>query len=262
MIGVYAVYMRTRIALQFQYRVAALIWMITLFIPTIMTIVVWRAVAGANTVHGYTSGDFAAYFLVAMVVEHVTFTWVYFDFEFQIRNGTLSPQLLKPLLPIHASVADNIGYKVVTLATVIPTFVVLDLAFQPVWNTNIGSLLLALPAVLLAAIMRFIVEYTFACVAFWTTRIGAFNDIYNALLMFLSGYWMPLAILPPPVYAVALVLPFRCMVAFPTELALGRLAPADIVQGFALELAWLAVALLAFRLVWQRAIRAYGAVGA
>lgn len=262
MIGVYGVYLRTRLALQLQYRVAAAIWVFSLFIPTVVTLVVWRTVAGAGSVQGYTAGGFVAYFLVAMVVDHCTFSWIMWDFEFQVRQGTLSPQLLKPLHPIHASIADNIGYKVATLAVVLPGALVLALLFHPAWTVTAAGALLFLPALLLAAVLRFLVEYTLALAGFWTTRIGALNDLYMAVMLFLSGLWVPLAVLPGPARAVAQVLPFRAMVAFPTELLLGRLDGSQVAAGFALQAVWIALAYPAFRLVWRLGMRTYSAVGA
>ncbi len=262
MIAIYAVYLRTRLALQVQYRVAALIWLLTLFLPTIVTMVVWSTVAGAGSVHGYTAGEFVAYFLVAMLVDHCTFSWVMWDFEFQVRQGTLSPQLLKPLHPIHAAIADNAGYKAATLAVVLPGMVVLSLLFHPTWHVTVAGLLLFLPSVALAIVLRFLVEYTLALSGFWTTRIGAINDLYMAVLLFLSGLWVPLAILPAPVRAVAQLLPFRAMVSFPTEVVLGRVAGRDVAIGLMLQLLWTLAAFALFGLVWRRGIRAYSAVGA
>lgn len=262
MIGVYAVYLRTRLALQLQYRVAALIWLLSLFVPTIVTLVVWRTVAGNGSVHGYDGAQFVAYFLVTMVVDHCTFSWVMFDFEFQVRQGTLSPQLLKPLHPIHAAIADNVGYKVATMVVVLPGAVLLAAVFHPAWSPTALGLLLFLPALLLATALRFLVEYTLALLGFWTTRVAACNDLYMALLLFLSGLWVPLAVLPGPLRLVAELLPFRGMVAFPSELFLGRLSVPDAAGGFALQLAWLLLAFLGFRLVWRLGMRTYSAVGA
>jgi len=56
--------------------------------------------------------------------------------------------------------------------------------------------------------------------------------------------------------------PFRYMAAFPVELALGRLAPGQILVGFVFQVFWLGAAVLALRLIWNAGIKQYSAVGA
>jgi len=63
------------------------------------------------------------------------------------------------------------------------------------------------------------------------------------------------------VRTVAEVLPFRAMVSFPVELALGRLDAAATVQGFLLQIVWLVATFVLFRVVWSRGVRVFSAVG-
>ena len=82
-------------------------------------------------VDGFGAGGFAAYFLAAMVVNHATFTWIMWEFEYRIRNGKLSPLLLRPIHPIHRDIANNLTFKLLTLAVVLPVAAVLALLFRP-----------------------------------------------------------------------------------------------------------------------------------
>jgi ABC-2 type transport system permease protein len=52
------------------------------------------------------------------------------------------------------------------------------------------------------------------------------------------------------------------MVAFPVELALGRLTPRDALTGLAVQAIWFLLAYLLFRLVWRSGVRRYAAVDA
>ena len=103
LLAVYRAKFRTEIALQFAYRAALLIWLLGLLLAPLVYLVVWSTVAGSQggAVEGYTSRDFAAYFTVLMVVNQLTFTWHFFEFEWRVRHGFFSPLLLRPLHPIH-----------------------------------------------------------------------------------------------------------------------------------------------------------------
>jgi ABC-2 type transport system permease protein len=101
---VYRAQFKATIALQLQYRVALVIWLIYTVLEPVISLVVWSAVARSTggRVGGFSPGDFAAYFILLMLVNHLTFTWVMHEFEFRIRLGQFSPKLLRPIHPIHA----------------------------------------------------------------------------------------------------------------------------------------------------------------
>jgi len=114
----------------------------------------------------------------------------------------------------------------------------------------------------LAFLVRFLVEWTLALAAFWTTRMSAINQMYFVVTLFLSGQVAPLSLFPVPLQIVASLLPFRWMIAFPVELLLGRLTPVEALTGFAAQGIWLTLSLALLRIVWRAGVRIYSAVGA
>ena len=111
-------------------------------------------------------------------------------------------------------------------------------------------------------IVRFLLEWTLALVAFWTTRVSAINQSYFVLMLFLSGQIAPLTLLPQPVQIIADVLPFRWVIGFPVELLLGKLSPVDALIGLGAQAAWIIVGYVLLRIVWKAGTRVYSAVGA
>lgn len=264
LLSLYRAQFKTTIAGMLQYRGALVIWLLDLLLEPIIYLAVWRAVARAQggEVDGFTAGDFAAYFVVTMMVNHATFTWIMWEFEWRVRQGTFSPQLLRPVHPIHKDIADNLGYKFLTLAVMVPAAVVLALVFDARFDTSVWAVLAFVPALVFAYAIRFAIEWTLAMTAFWTTRNGAVNQMYYPVVLFLSGQAAPLALYPEPVQVLAALLPFRWFVAFPTELVLGRLSVQEALVGFGAQAAWVSLAALILGSVWRRGIRRYSAVGA
>lgn len=264
LVGLYRAQFQTTIATQLQYRVALVIWLIGLVLSPVVYLAVWRAVAlsEGGEVGGFTAGDFSAYFLAAMVVNHATFTWIAWEFEYRVRQGTLSPLLLRPVHPIHRDIAENLTFKPVTLAVVLPGTALLALPFRPTLTRAPWAVAAFVPAWALAMSLRFALEWTLALAAFWLTRVKALNRLYFVAGLFLSGQAVPLALLPGPVRFLAGILPFRWFLAFPVELLLAHLSPEEALPGFAAQAGWLAVAVALLRLVWARGVRRYGAVGA
>src|SRR5215472_3700559 len=125
---VYRANLKMAIAQMLQYRFAILIWAVWGFVGPLISLAVWSAAAQA---HGsaisskaagetYTRADFAAYFLIYMIFGHLTMSWDAFEFAWRVRDGNLSPRLLKPLHPIHSDVADNISFKFITSVMLFP----------------------------------------------------------------------------------------------------------------------------------------------
>ncbi len=117
---------KTTLASMFQYRASLLIWMIGQVLEPLVYLIVWSVVSNSSggSVGDYTTTDFAAYFIVLMLVNQVTYTWIMYEFEYRIREGILSVALLKPVHPIHSDVADNVTSKIITLPIMVVIAVV------------------------------------------------------------------------------------------------------------------------------------------
>jgi ABC-2 type transport system permease protein len=121
--------------------------------------------------------------------------------------------------------------------------------------------LLFVPAVCLGAAVRFMVRYTLSILGFWTTRIYAIEQMYIIAQTFFGGTLAPLALLPTPLLFAASLLPFRWMLAFPIELAMGRLSTEEIIGGFIAQIIWLVGAIGTMLVLWRVAVKRYSAVG-
>ncbi len=269
-IQVYRANLKMAIANMLQYRFAILIWAVWGFVGPLISLAVWAAATAAkgaaitNRATGASFGraDFAAYFLVFMVFGHITMSWDAFEFAWRVRDGNLSPRLLKPMHPIHHDAAMNIAFKLCTSAMLLPAWIVLFIVLKPAPPHSWWSLALAAPALVLAGLLRYIWQYSLAVIAFWTTRVDAINQLYFALDSFLAGRIAPLSLMPGWLGVAAIYSPFRGMGAFPVDLALGRVPPAQILSGFGLQLLWLVIGVLVFRALWSEGIKQYSAVGA
>jgi ABC-2 type transport system permease protein len=255
--------MGSDLAVNLAYRGAVAIWVFSTVISPLVFIVVWQTVAGEGSVSGYTAAEFVGYFVVMMVVDHLTFIWHMWEFEWRMRTGAFSPLLLRPVHPIHHDISQNLSYKAVGLVGVLPAAVLLGMVFDAdLSGTGWRQALAFLPALALAMVLRFIVEWCLALAAFWLTKVSAINALFFSLFAFLGGQFAPLQVLPASMQTLAAWTPFPWTLAFPVEVLLGRRAGAEVLVGYAAQVGWILLALLVLRLVWRRATRRYSAVGA
>jgi ABC-2 type transport system permease protein len=269
-VGVYRAQFKTSFLMYLQYRASSVLWLLGMVLEPVIYLVVWSTITRANggvvatldKSGGYRVGDFAAYFLVLLLVNHLTDNWVFYEFEGRVRQGLLSPLLLRPIHPIHADIAQNLTYKWMMLVVMLPTAGVLALVFHPTAHVTPLTLLLFFPSLALAIAIRFLVEWSLGLSAFWTTQMSAVLQVYYVALFFLSGQMGPLTLFPVPVQVLAQVLPFQWMLAFPVQLLLGQLDGHAILVGLAAQAIWLGLSLALMTVLWRRGLRRYSGTGA
>lgn len=263
LVELYRQQFKTTLAAMFQYRASLLIWMIGQVLEPLVYLIVWSVVSNSSggSVGNYTAAGFAAYFILLMLVNQFTYTWVMYEFEYRIRQGSFSFALLKPVHPIHSDIAANVSSKLITLPMMILVAAGLAAIFHASAAPAPWAVALFIPALFLAFSVRFVLDWTLAQAAFWTTRVSAINQTYFVSMLFLSGQIAPVTLLPHPVQLAAMILPFRWMIGFPVELLLGRLTPVEALTGLGAQLAWLVASLVLLRVVWRAGVRVYSAVG-
>ena len=144
------------------------------------------------------------------------------EFEWRIRTGAFSPLLMRPIHPIHSDVCENLAYKTLGLVGVLPAAVLLGVAFDAdLSGVSVLTVLPFLIALVLAMVLRFVVEWCLALAAFWLTKVTAINSLFFALTSFFGGVFAPLAVLPIWMQTVAVWTPFPWSLAFPVEVASG-----------------------------------------
>jgi ABC-2 type transport system permease protein len=263
LVKLYIQQFKTTTAYMFQYRAALLIWMIGQVLEPLVYLIVWSAVSDSSggAIGGYTTGSLVTYFVVLMLVNQFTYTWIMYEFEYRIREGTLSFALLRPVHPIHSDIADNISSKLITFPVIVIVAVILGFSFHAALDVPVWAIFMFIPVLFIAFALRFLMEWTLAQVAFWTTRVSAVNQTYFILMLFLSGQLAPLGLFPKPIQVIANILPFHWMLGFPVELLINKLSFAQAMIGLGAQLAWLITGIVLLKLVWRAGTRAYTAVG-
>jgi ABC-2 type transport system permease protein len=232
-------------------------WMI----PPLVSLFLWSAAAGEKSLAGLDRGAFAAYYLLIILTNQITYSTTNWTVGDVIRYGGLNAWLLRPLPPIFEALATEVAGKVVFMAFVAPAAGLLALLFRPELHFNATQVLLFIPALLLAWGLRFLWGYWLALLAFWATRADSLLAVQESLVFPLSGIAAPFALLPTFARTLAVILPFRYMVGFPVEVLAGQLDGVQVLSGLAIQGAWLLLALILSVMVWKNGLRRYTAVG-
>jgi ABC-2 type transport system permease protein len=259
----YLTTMRTAVQQEFQYRAATYMYLVGMVAEPVIYLVVWSTIAdeSGGTVGGLTAGEFAAYYIVWTLVRTMNIVFTPYGWEWRIRNGELSGQLLRPLHPIHYDLAQFAGGKIPWVLFYLPIAVVLTLVFHPTFDIRWQEVAVFSVAIWGAYLIRTFNQSALGLITFWTTRVGALFQLYIALELLLSGRLVPLTLFPEWVQTVAWFLPFRWTFYFPIQTLVGDLTNAELLGGLAMQVFWTVVGIGVFSLVWRHAIKRYTAVG-
>jgi ABC-2 type transport system permease protein len=184
-----------------------------------------------------------------------------FGWEYRIREGELNSALLRPIHPIHFDLAYFSGWKFVVILMWLPIAVLLTLIFQPTFNLSWWSILIFLVAIWGGFLIRFFLLWALGMITFWTTRVGAFFDLYFTMELLLSGRFVPLSLMPGWVQTIANWLPFKYAFGYPIEVLAGQQSPESALLGLGIQVIWIVVGIGITRVTWRLAMRAYSAVG-
>ncbi|MCL5999439.1 MAG: ABC-2 family transporter protein, partial [Chloroflexi bacterium] len=147
----------------------------------------------------------------------------------------------------------------VLLPLVVLVFLLTPAAHLYVTPMSVGAFLLSLAG---AWLVVFLSDFCVGILSFWTTQTEAFNQVLLGLRLVLSGILAPIQMFPPALRAALDWLPFRYMLAFSNEIALGQTQDERLLFGLAVQWAWVAFFFLLTRLLWKLGTRNYSAVGA
>jgi ABC-2 type transport system permease protein len=254
---------RTSIINQFQYRVAQYFYMLGMVAEPVIYLVVWTTIARAagGEVNGITVGQFAAYYIVWTLVRNMNVVFGAPYWEWRIREGQLSGQLLRPIHPLHSDIAWFAGSKVVIIILWLPIAVGLYFAFDPTIDPTPLEIAVFVFAIWGAYLLRTMFQSTMGMLCFWTTRGAAVFDLFMTLELLLSGRLVPLPLMPDWVVTLSWFLPFQWAFYFPIDALVGDRSVGWLLGGLAFQLFWIGLGLLVFSFVWRRAIRRFSAVG-
>jgi ABC-2 type transport system permease protein len=253
--------LRIGVAETVAYRAEFLVWVLTTTQPLIM-LGLWTSVAREQPFAGYSSDKFVAYFLASLVVRQLTGNWVAWQMSEEVRSGAMAMRLLRPLHPFVAYATSHAAAIPFRSFVALPVAVVLLASSGRAGLTTDPVQLAALvPSILLAWLVSFAFQFAIGALAFFLTQTMALGNLYFGLYSLLSGYLMPLDLLPAQVRAAARWLPFRGMLSTPVDLMTKSLGHGDVALLLAGQAAWTAIMLALALVLWRAGVKRFESVG-
>jgi ABC-2 type transport system permease protein len=192
----------------------------------------------------------------------LTSNWVAWQMSMEVRDGTLSAKLLRPVHPLFAYAAEHLA-AVPMRALVMSPVVAFLLATS--WDRLAAHDPVQVPVLLAsllgAWLMMFFAMVLLGTLAFYIdSALGAF-ELWIGVYSIFSGYLIPLEILPRWIRGAIEILPFRFMLAFPSEVLVGLLSRRAALEQLAIQWGYVVVLAVAAVRVWRAGVRRFAAFG-
>jgi ABC-2 type transport system permease protein len=176
--------------------------------------------------------------------------------------GAMSMRLLRPIHPMIAFASSHLAAIPFRSVVALPIAVILLIGSgASALTTEPVQLAWLVPSLVLAWTITFSMMFMLGCFAFVMTRSMSVLNLYFLLFSLLSGYLLPIPLLPWWIREPAEVLPFRFMLSAPIELMTRALSRHDLASLLAGQLAWTIVMLALALWVFRRGVRRFEAVG-
>ncbi|HWI65358.1 MAG TPA: hypothetical protein VNT75_26295 [Symbiobacteriaceae bacterium] len=201
----------------------------------------WKAVYASNdTIGGMQAAETLSYILVAQIVAPLVRWSLILDFGFALREGGIAIELTRPVdyqarwyVEWTASMVMQTLRLALPLGAVAIVFFGLHLPSDPVvWGYFIASFLIG-NAVL------FFFDWTFACLAFYTTEGWGLHVLREGVAAFFSGSLLPLQMLPGWLQKIAAFMPFGQALNAPVSILTGITPVGEAPRIIGIQLVWL-----------------------
>ena len=235
------------------------------FVHLAFVFLLWGAAfKGQSSIGGFDLNQTLTYFITILVIQFFVGA---FNEDYQIseeiRNGLINQFLLKPINYYLYRLSIFVSARLVSGAIVILPLLIagpflyhwVSLPLQP-WR-----IVLAVPAMGLAALIQFTIAYCFGLMTFWFLEIQGFIILSLAVESILGGQMFPLDLLPSGLFHLAQALPFYYQMYFPAAILTGRIGGHLALRGLGIQAAWAVALLLTGQLLWTRGLRRHTAVG-
>ncbi len=238
------------------YRSAYIFGIITnAFFGALITYMYRALYAAGGDVAGWSVDDAVSYAWTTQSLISIGGAWISFEIAGTIKTGEVVTDLSRPWSFWGYWLSRSIGERLYNLflrASV--TYLVGVVLFGARIPTLFDSAVF-LVAVSLAVLVAFAVNFIVNLSAFWIVDSTGVLYMFNIILMFFSGFLLPLDFFPPTLRAIANVLPFQAITSVPAQIWLGRLPAAEILPALALQLVWVVILTAVSLLVLGRATR-------
>jgi ABC-2 type transport system permease protein len=259
----YLAFLRGAIQVGVTYRLSFLFIVFGNVLYMIIAYFLWRSIyAGQEMINGLTFDQAFLYIALGSTVFILLKTYADWGMSQEIRDGTISVYLTKPIDYQWYTLATTVGFSSTSLVTVtLPTILMLAFVFRINAGFGIGYLFFPV-SLALAFLISFHFDYLVGLTSFYTESIWGISTTKEILISVLSGALLPLQFFPEAFQRILMALPFQAIYYSPLMMVTEPDRNAAVfLQMLAVQAVWAVVTFAACRLFYNQAVKVLRVAG-
>jgi ABC-2 type transport system permease protein len=247
-----------------QYRLRSFVWMLVGFLSVATLLIFWNANLASNpTSYTVKFDEILSYFLLMLVFGNVIISHSEGEIaQVDIYKGELSKYLLKPIPYIVLKFYGEIVWRLIE--GVWSSLIVIGLLFFGVklhLTAEPVIFAIALGSALIGLALSYICTVILGLSAIWLTSTKGLFELYEMLLLLFAGYMMPLSQMSEGFGLFARHTPFAAMVYTPVTIISGNYVVGEALRMVGVQIIWLGLFYLLYRIMWLRGIKIFTGAG-
>jgi ABC-2 type transport system permease protein len=239
------------------YRLRYFTGIVTYFIYVSVYYFIWKAIYEHSTsIEGFDFAHLLTYIGVGWIIRSFYFNNIDQDLAYQVMEGRLAMDLIKPVNIQLMYVARAAGESVFRLALLtVPTAVVLFLVYPLRPPASFGDAGAFLVSVVLSFLIVAAINFA---VGTFALRLQSILGLLRAkffLLELFSGLLLPMTFFPHIVQRILGLLPFQYISYVPMLIYLGKLHGGGMARAIAIQILWVAILLALGDGLWRWSTR-------
>jgi len=239
------------------YRLRYYTGIVTYFIYVSVYYFIWKAIyAHSAKIEGFDFSNLLTYIGVGWIIRSFYFNNIDQDLAYQVIEGRLAMDLIKPVNIQMMYVARAVGESVFRLALLtVPSTVVLFLVYPLRLPASVGHAGVFFASVCLSSLIVAAINFA---VGTFALRLQSILGLLRAkffLLELFSGLLLPMTFFPHSIQKILDFLPFEYISYVPMLIYLGNLNGGGLARALGIQIFWVGVLLALGDALWRWSTR-------
>lgn len=225
---------------------------------------IWSAVFEVQEIVGdYNFKELITYFIFMVIISTLIFSRIGFNVAEDIHTGDFANYLLKPISYMAYHTVGEFGKNLLRLIISGAIIGIPVLIFLPEYMANIEPIkLVIVPLTIIAAyLLNTLMTLMIGLSGFWVTNSNRIMYVYFAVITVISGINIPLDLFPEEAMNILFMLPFSYVFYFPIKLIISPFSSELFLQTITGQIGFLLLFFILSKIVYQRGIKKFEAVG-
>ena len=247
-----------------EHRLRSFIWFLNSLLNPAIMILFWQGSRGNTLSAAWSLSYITSYYFLNIIASAMLMAHIEDDVAKEdIKDGMLVSYLVRPYSYYWLKFYEEIPYRLLQGFYGILVFIGFTVWFGGLVKLATDPLVVILSCIIivLGYFMSFGYKMLLGLTAFWLIEMRTLFELSEIIILLLGGITLPLEFFPIWLKSIAYALPFAYMIYFPIVAVLGRLSGIELIPIIGIQIVWVTIFYLLYKLLWSRGVRKFSGIG-